>query len=183
MTKLLAMVLGPVLALATLVPVAAQWKPEIKFLKIGVSSAGGDWFRAGAKFSTIIPTALPEVASSTVIGGGVVNVTRIGKGEAQMAFALTPYPEQGYKGEGKHYPAAFKNVRLIASNLGRTVVVAIVVLKDSPIKSIHDLKGKRVVPGDRGWGTTELAEALMAGVGMPPDKFKADGGTLSYTSI
>jgi len=183
MTKMLAMILGPVLALVALAPVAAQWKPEIKFLKIGVSSAGGDWFRAGAKFSTMIPAALPEVASSTVIGGGVVNVTRVGKGEAQMAFALTPYPEQGYKGEGKHYPAAFKNVRLIASNLGRTVVVAIVVLKDSPIKSINDLKGKRIVPGDRGWGTTELAEALMAGVGMPPDKFKADGGTLSYTSI
>ena len=183
MTKMLAMVLGPVLAVAALAPVAAQWKPEIRFLKIGVSSAGGDWFRAGAKFSTMIPSVLPDVASSTIIGGGVINVTRIGKGEAQMAFALTPYPEQGYKGESKHYPAPLKNVRLIASNLGRTVVVAIVVLKDSPIKSIHDLKGKRIVAGDRGWGTTELAEALMAGVGMAPDKFKADGGTISYTSI
>jgi len=182
MTKMLAMVLGLVLAIAPLASVGAQWKPEIKFLKIGVSSAGGDWFRAGAKFSTMIPAVLPEVASSTVIGG-VVNVTRVGKGEAQMAFALTPYPEQGYKGESKHYPTPFKNVRLIASNLGRTVVVAIVVLKDSPIKSITDLKGKRIVPGDRGWGTTELAEALMAGVGMAPDKFKADGGTISYTSI
>ena len=183
MTKMLAMVLGPVLAVAALAPVAAQWKPEIRFLKIGVSSAGGDWFRAGAKFSTMIPSVLPDVASSTIIGGGVINVTRIGKGEAQMAFALTPYPEQGYKGESKHYPAPLKNVRLIASNLGRTVVVAIVVLKDSPIKSINDLKGKRIVSGDRGWGTTELAEALMAGAGMPPDKFKADGGTISYTSI
>ena len=183
MTKMVAMVLGPVLALAALVPAVAQWKPEIKFLKIGVSSAGGDWFRAGAKFSTIIPSVLPDVASSTIIGGGVINVTRIGKGEAQMAFALTPYPEQGYKGESKHYPAALKNVRLIASSLGRTVVVALVVLKDSPIKSIQDIKGKRIVPGDRGWGTTELVEALMAGVGMPPDKFKADGGTISYTSI
>jgi hypothetical protein len=37
---------------------------------------------------------LPEVASSTVIGGGVVFVTRVGKGVAQMALALTPYPEQ-----------------------------------------------------------------------------------------
>ncbi|HEX9747594.1 MAG TPA: TAXI family TRAP transporter solute-binding subunit [Methylomirabilota bacterium] len=183
MTKMVAMVLGPVLALAALVPAVAQWKPEIKFLKIGVSSAGGDWFRAGAKFSTIIPSVLPDVASSTIIGGGVINVTRIGKGEAQMAFALTPYPEQGYKGESKHYPAPLKNVRLIASSLGRTVVVALVVLKDSPIKSIQDIKGKRIVPGDRGWGTTELVEALMAGVGMPPDKFKADGGTISYTSI
>ncbi len=183
MPKTLALILVAVLALAPLAPAGAQWKPEIRFLKIGVSSAGGDWFRAGAKFSTLIPAALPELASSTVIGGGVVNVTRIGKGEAQIAFALTPYPEQGYKGESKHYPTPLKNVRLIASNLGRTVVVALVVLKDSPIKSIEDLKGKRIVPGDRGWGTTELVEALMAGVGMPVDKFKADGGTISYTSI
>jgi hypothetical protein len=183
MTKTLALALVLVLGLAPLAPVGAQWKPEVKFLKIGVSSAGGDWFRAGAKFSTMIPAALPEIASSTVIGGGVVNVSRIGKGEAQIAFALTPYPEQGYKGEGKHYPTPFKNVRLMASNLGRTVTVAMVVLKDSPIKSIHDLKGKRIVPGDRGWGTTELVEALMAAAGMPPDKFKADGGTISYTSI
>ncbi len=183
MSKALALVLTLVLALTAFAPATAQWKPEVKFIKIGVSSAGGDWFRAGAKFSTLIPAALPEVAASTVIGGGVVNVTRIGKGENQIAFALTPYPEQGYNGQSKHYPAPLKNVRLIASNLGRTVVVAMVVLKDSPIKSVHDLKGKRIVTGDRGWGTTELAEALMAAGGMPPDKFKADGGTISYTSI
>jgi hypothetical protein len=181
MTLVLALIVS--LLFGSAAPAASQWKPEVKFVKIGVSSAGGDWFRAGAKFSTIIPTALPEVAASTVIGGGVINPTRIGKGEVQMAFALTPYPEQAYKGETKNYPAPLKNVRLIASNLGRSVVVAIIVLKDSPIQSITDLKGKRIVPGDRGWGTTELAEALMAGVGMPPDKFKADGGTISYTSI
>jgi uncharacterized protein len=183
MLKTLALALVLIVAVAPLAPVAAQWKPEIRFLKIGVSSAGGDWFRAGAKFSTMIPAALPDVAASTVIGGGVVNVTRIGKGEAQMAFALTPYPEQGYKGESKHYPKPLKNMRLIASNLGRTVVVGLIVLKDSPIKSVHDIKGKRIVTGDRGWGTTELAEAFMAAAGMPPDKFKADGGTISYTSI
>ena len=183
MTKTIVLVLTMALLLGSAMPATSQWKPEIKFVKIGVSSAGGDWFRAGAKFSTMIPTALPEVAASTVIGGGVINPTRIGKGEVQMAFALTPYPEQAYKGETKNYPAPLKNVRLIASNLGRNVVVAIIVLKDSPIQSIQDLKGKRIVTGDRGWGTTELAEALMAGVGMPPDKFKADGGTISYTSI
>src|ERR671924_565014 len=187
MLKALVLTLTLVLALAPVLPAAAQgsdkWKPEVRFIKIGVSSAGGDWFRAGAKFSTIVPTALPEVAASTVIGGGVINPTRIGKGEVQMAFALTPYPEQAYKGETKNYPAPLKNVRLIASNLGRNVVVAIIVLKDSPIQSIQDLKGKRIVTGDRGWGTTELAEALMAAAGMAPDKFKADGGTISYTSI
>jgi uncharacterized protein len=183
MHKPLTLILALVLALTVPATAGAQWKPEVKFIKIGVSSAGGDWFRAGAKFSTMLPAALPEVASSTVIGGGVVNVTRIGKGETQMGFALTPYPEQGYKGESKHYPTPLKNVRLIASNLGRHVVVAMVVLKDSPIKSVNDLKGKRIVPGDRGWGTTELVEALMAAGGMTTEKFKTDGGTISYTSI
>src|SRR5918996_5365189 len=146
MMKALVLTLALVLAVAPVLPAAAQsgdkWKPEVRFIKIGVSSAGGDWFRAGAKFSTMVPAVLPDIAASTVIGGGVVNVTRIGKGETQMGFALTPYPEQGYKGESKHYPTPLKNVRLIASNLGRHVVVAIVVLKDSPIKTIHDLKGK-----------------------------------------
>jgi TRAP transporter TAXI family solute receptor len=160
----------------------AQWKPEVKFIKIGVSSAGGDWFRAGAKFSTIIPEALPGVAATTLIGGGVVNVSRVGKGEAQIAFALTPYPENGYHGRGD-YKEPFKNLRLVASHLGRTVVIAVVVLKDSPIKSIYDLKGKRIVTGDRGWGTTVLAETMMAAAGLPPDKFKAEGGSISYTSI
>ncbi|MBM3217144.1 MAG: TAXI family TRAP transporter solute-binding subunit [Candidatus Rokubacteria bacterium] len=188
MRRMLVLALILVLVAVSTLPAVAQqagsqWKPEVKFIKIGVSSAGGDWFRAGAKFSTIIPTVFPEVAASTVIGGGVVNVTRIGKGETQIGFALTPYPEQGYKGETKNYPAPLKNVRLIASNLGRHVVVAMVVLKDSPIKSINDLKGKRIVPGDRGWGTTELVEALLATNGTSVDKFKADGGTISYTSI
>jgi hypothetical protein len=176
--------LGLALALSlVLAPSAfAQWKPEVKFLKFGVATAGGDWFRAGAKFSTMVPEVLPGVAMSTVMGGGVVNVSKVGKGEVQIAFASTPYPEQGYEGKGD-WKEPFKNLRLIASNLGHPVVVALFVLKDSPIKTFSDLKGKRIVPGDRGWSTTVLAEAMMTAAGMPPDKFKADGGTISYTSI
>ena len=49
MTKTFALALVVLLTLATTVPAVAQsgsqWKPEVKFIKIGVSSAGGDWFR------------------------------------------------------------------------------------------------------------------------------------------
>ena len=174
--------LALVLSLALVPVAAAQWKPEVKFIKIGVSSAGGDWFRAGAKFSTMIPEALPEVAATTLIGGAVVNVSRLGKGEVQLGFTFAPYPEEGYHGRGT-YKEAYKNMRLVASHLGRITVVALFVLKDSPIKTFHDIKGKRIVAGDRGWGTTVLAEAVMTAAGMAPEKFKAEGGTISYTSI
>ena len=50
MTKTLALVLVFALTLTSALPVfaqsASQWKPEVRFIKIGVSSAGGDWFRA-----------------------------------------------------------------------------------------------------------------------------------------
>ena len=105
MKRTLALALSLALALLPLIaPVAAQqqqWKPEVKFLKIGVATAGGDWFRAGAKFSTLVPEVLPGVAMTTLMGGGVVNVTKVGKGEAQIAFAASPSPEQGYLGKGK----------------------------------------------------------------------------------
>ncbi len=178
--KTLALVLVSLFALSA--TAAAQWKPEIKFMKIGVATAGGDWFRAGAKFSIMVPEVLPGVSATTLAGGGVVNVTRVGKGEAQVAFAATPYPEEGYHGRG-NYKEAYKNIRFIASNLGREIVIAMFVLKDSPIKTFHDIKGKRIVPGDRGWATTVLVEEVMRAAGMPPDKFKAEGGTISYTSI
>lgn len=174
----LALALSLVLATSAL----AQWKPEVKFLKIGVATAGGDWFRAGAKFSTMVPEVLPGVSMTTLMGGGVVNVSKVGKGEAQIAFASTPYPEQAYEGRGE-WKEPLKNLRLIASNLGHPVVVALFVLKDSPIRTFNDIKGKRIVPGDRGWATTVLAESLMTAAGMAPDKFKAEGGTISYTSI
>jgi len=178
----LIMVLSLVLVPVAFAQQSPQWKPEVKFLKFGVATAGGDWFRAGAKFTTMIPDVLPGVSASTLMGGGVVNVTKVGKGEAQLAFASTPYPENGYQGKGD-YKEPFKNLRLVASNLGKPITVALFVLKDSPIKTIADLKGKRIVPGDRGWATTVLSEALMTAAGLPPDRFKAEGGIISYTSI
>jgi TRAP-type uncharacterized transport system substrate-binding protein len=102
MKRTLALALSLALVLLSLIaPVAAQqqqWKPEVKFLKIGVATAGGDWFRAGAKFSTLVPEALPGVSMTTLMGGGVVNVTKVGKGEAQIAFAASPSPEQTFSG-------------------------------------------------------------------------------------
>ncbi|HKZ08589.1 MAG TPA: TAXI family TRAP transporter solute-binding subunit [Methylomirabilota bacterium] len=174
--------LGLTLVLTSAVHAQTAWKPEIQFLKFGVATAGGDWFRAGAKYTTMVPEVLPGVSAGTLMGGGVVNVTKVGKREAQMAFALTPSPEEGYHGKGA-FKEAYPNVRLIASNLGRNTVIAVFVLKDSPIKTFADLKGKRIVTGDRGWGTTVLAETVLTAAGLPPERFKADGGSVSYTSI
>jgi len=179
--RLIVMTLAIFVSLA-FVAAAAQWKPEIKFLKIGVATAGGDWFRAGAKFSTIVSEAIPELSTTTLMGGGIVNVKNVAKGDAQLAFSVTPYPENGYHGRHE-FKEPLTNLRLMAATVGRRASLCLVVLKDSPIKTLAGIKGKRITPGDRGWATTHLAESLMTAAGMPPEKFKAEGGTISYLSI
>jgi uncharacterized protein len=114
--------------------------------------------------------------------GAIVNVKNVAKGDAQFAFSLIPYPENGYHSRPE-FNEPLKNIRLMAASVGRQVTICLMVLKDSPIKSLQDIKGKRITPGDRGWGTTHLAESLMAAAGISPEKFKADGGTISYLSI
>jgi hypothetical protein len=42
--------------------------------------------------------------------------------------------------------------------------VALFVFKDSPIKTFADIKGRRIVPGNRGWATTELVEKRSSSV-------------------
>jgi hypothetical protein len=60
MHTVLALVPALALAFGLATPAfAQQWKPDVKFIKIGVSSAGGDWFRGGAKLSTMIPRSCP----------------------------------------------------------------------------------------------------------------------------
>jgi TRAP transporter TAXI family solute receptor len=119
---------------------------------------------------------------TTLIGGGIVNVKNVAKGDAQFAFSLSPYPENGYYGRHE-FKEALPNIRLMAASVGRRASICLVVLKDSPIKTLADIKGKRITPGDRGWGTTHLVEAVMSAAGMAPEKFKADGGTISYLTI
>lgn len=98
--------------------------------------------------------------------GYVANVKLMSKGEmeAGMANSLSAY--SAYKGEGPFKgaePGAVMSWLSIAP-----MAVHIITLKDGPVKSVDDLKGKRVGMGQPG-GTSMLdAEALVQGLGLKP---------------
>ena len=64
-----------------------------------------------------------------------------------------------------------KNVRGIATLYPE--VIQIVILKSAGIKSAANLKGKRVVPGDRGSGTAVDAENICKSAGLTFNDFGA----------
>lgn len=100
--------------------------------------------------------------------GYVVNIKLLQRREleASMATSLSAY--QAYQATGNFKDG--EKGQILSWMAITPVVVHVVTLADSPLKSLSDLKGKRVGMGQPG-GTSMLdADALMETLGLQPDR-------------
>ncbi len=98
-------------------------------------------------------------------GGSASNLAGLRAGEDQLALVQSRVLYQAVKGEGvfgKDGPMA--DLRSLAVLHGETL--AVVVRKESKIRSLSDLKGKRVNLGRPGSFQRAMAEALLDGAGL-----------------
>lgn len=129
------------------------------------SGPGSVYFAIGSMLAKITNKKSKLIAAKAVTSGAsVANCKAIGKGEAQVAIAqndVTWYAWEGkYQFEGK----PIKVIRAIGTLYPEPV--QIVVRADSDIKSIYDLKGKKVVVGAAGSGVAATAERVLKAAGI-----------------
>ena len=129
------------------------------------SGPGSVYFAIGSMLAKITNKKSKLIAAKAVTSGAsVANCKAIGKGEAQVAIAqndVTWYAWEGkYQFEGK----PIKVLRAIGTLYPEPV--QIVVRADSDIKSIYDLKGKKVVVGAAGSGVAATAERVLKAAGI-----------------
>ena len=102
--------------------------------------------------------------------GGVDNARLVNINEFQIGHAANIAAYNAYHGkaefEGKPAKKILGFVPLYSS------FVQLVVLKDSSIKSVKDIKGKRISVGPMGSGTESIAKSFFTGAGMSYDDFK-----------
>lgn len=164
----------------------------VRFLCRGMGAASA----AGALATTLL-LAAPAFSQTVVYGtdrvGSIVNATggSIGKLISQRSpltvrvrsfagpEAWLPELDKGRIQFGSHFAASFfvafshinsqlhtKNLRLIRSSYG-TSLLGFMVRKDSPIKSVKDLKGKRVTSGYGGQPVIRvMTESTLAAYGL-----------------
>lgn len=167
---------------------AAAQSQDVEFLRIGTGSTGGSYYPIGGLIATAIsnppgsrpcdrggacgPKNLIAVVQATQ--GSVENVEAIGQGrlEAGLVQADIAYwayeGEQVFKGKGKR----IEKLRAIASLYPESL--HLVVRRDSGIKSVADLRGKRVSLGEKESGTRVDAEIVLRAFGITPKQIKAD---------
>ncbi len=116
-------------------------------LKMMTGPMGGSWYPLGGAIMNAVQKEIPEVTISVTLGGGVANVEAIEFGKCEIGFSNSSSGVDGVYGRPP-FKQKMTNMRQLANLYPQ--YFQIVVLEDSGIKSVGDLKGKAISPGPRG---------------------------------
>lgn len=141
---------------------------------IATGGTSGTYYPLGGGMAQIFTDKAKMNSTAQSTGASVENMRLIKDGEVDLAFTQSDIADYASKGEVMFKEGgAIGNLKAIASLYNETV--QIIVAKDSPIKSVEDLKGKRVSVGAPGSGTEANAQQILEAYGITfEDLGKAD---------
>jgi TRAP transporter 4TM/12TM fusion protein/TRAP transporter TAXI family solute receptor len=147
------------------------------FLSIGTAGTGGIYYPLGGAIASRL-SARDSVREFTaeVSGGSLENIQRIANGQIDLGFSTANTVYEAYVG-GQDFARPLKSLRIVAPLYPN--VVQVLVRLGSGIRSMEDLRGRRVSVGSSGSGTEELSRQLLAAYGITYDDI--DERFLSFT--
>ena len=145
------------------------------FFRINTGGTAGTYYPIGGLIANAIsqPTVPNLVATAVASNGSVANINAIASGGAESGFSQADAAYWAYSGtgtfEGKPKVA---DLRLIANLFPESF--HLVVRKGANIKTIADLKGKRVSLDEPGSGTIINARAILAAYSISEKDIKVE---------
>ena len=142
-----------------------------RFITIGTAGSGGAYYPIGIAMAQILTDHLDTQATAQITGGAVENIRLIEEGSVEIAITQARTAFAGYTGAAP-YTEPHTKVRAMFGNLSQGVF-QVVVLADSPIRTLADLKGKRVVMGPAGGAAIDIGRELFELAGFTLDDIAA----------
>ncbi len=142
-----------------------------KFINVLTGGQSGVYYPMGVALSQIWGKALPDAkvtVQSTKASAENLNLLQAGRGE--IAFTLADALSDGWKGEKEAgFAAPLTKLRAVAGIYSN--YIQIVASADSGIKTLADLKGKRISVGAPKSGTELNARAVLKAAGLAYSDF------------
>jgi TRAP transporter TAXI family solute receptor len=160
---------------------------EAQFFRIGAAATSGTFFEVGGAIASAIskPAGSPPcerggscgvpglVAVAQATQGSVENIRMIAADQIESGIAQSDIAGWAYAGAGIFTAdGPMKDLRAIANLFPEDV--QIVVRADSSIRSLSDLKGKRISLGQMGSGTLADARVILAAAGLGEKDLSAE---------
>ena len=174
--------LGAVLLMAVACTAVAE---EMRYIRIGAGPPGDSHFQLGSVIVSAIsspPGGLPcsddvacgtpgLIATAPTTGGSVADVTAIAEGRLDAALVQSDIAWWAMQGKAPYAAQPLAGLRTV-SNLYPDYI-HLVVRRDSPIRTLKDLAGKKVSLGNEGSGTLAHARLVLDAWGLPERRIKA----------
>jgi TRAP transporter TAXI family solute receptor len=161
------------LVLAAALTALAAGAQAQQFFRIGTGGTAGTYYPVGGMIANAVSQPGKIVATAQASNGSVANVTGISGGAMESGFSQADVATWAQKGTGIYEGKPnVPGLRLIANLYPESVHV--VVRKDSGIKSVAELKGKRVALDEPGSGTLVNARAILAAYGLKEADIKPE---------
>ncbi|MCP4748896.1 MAG: TAXI family TRAP transporter solute-binding subunit [Desulfobacteraceae bacterium] len=145
-------------------------RPE--FFAIATGGTGGTYYPLGGVLAQALSKNVPKVIVTAQSGNAsVANCNLIKEHEIESAFVQNNVAFAAYKGRAQFKGNPIQNIRGIASLYPETI--QIVARADAGVKTTDDMKGKRLVPGDRGSGAEVDCKSILKSHGLNYKDFKS----------
>lgn len=150
-----------------------------QYISIATGGTAGTYYPLGGAIAKIFNENVEGVtANAQSTGASVENIGLVEKGETEIAFIQSDITYYAYTGtENFADKGKVENIRGMA--MFYPEVIQIIATESSGIKSVEDLKGKKVAIGAPGSGTEANARQILAAHGMTYD----DLGKADYLSF
>jgi TRAP transporter TAXI family solute receptor len=158
-----------ILAVAAALLLGAGIAMGTTFIGIGTGGTGGIYYPYGGGVAEIWSKYVKGVkAVAEVTGASVENVKLADKGETVIGEVMGDVAKAGFQGTSKFRG---KKHRILGMAIMYPNLLQVVVLKNSPITNISQIKGKSVSTGSPGSGTNFMSEAVLKALGIPLDSY------------
>ncbi len=153
---------------------ALMWMPAahaVEYINVLTGGTSGIYYPMGVALSQVFGKAIPEAKASvqsTKASAENLNLLQAGRGE--VAFTLGDALSDAWKGDAEAgFPKPLNQLRGLAGIYPN--YIQIVASADSGIRTLADLKGKRISVGAPRSGTELNARAVLRAAGLSYDDF------------
>lgn len=153
---------------------------KTRYITISTGTIGGTWYPLGGVIAEILSAKVPDLKASATPGGSIKNIRDVNQSQSDIAFV------QGFNFfdvVNKKGPFEKEKIENVVGLLGLFPLhYQMAVKKSSAIKTVMDLKDKRISPGLVGGGDEQMARVVLEEYGLSYDKIKEAGGKISFTA-
>ena len=173
-----------VMAFVLVMPTGSLHAAKRRYVSIAAGWVTGAYFPMAGAISRIAWKHLKEdgiKVTAESSGASVANAKLIGAGDTDFAILQNDIASYAHYGKEGMFDEPIKNLLGVCTLFPEHV--QLVARKDSNIKSVADLKGKKVAIGPVGSGTTENAKQILEAWGLGVDDLaKAEQLTASQSA-